>query len=148
MAAARPKRFVKLLVSRYRPDMNYGIDDAVMDGHRTDLSFTLFLSDPASYEGGELVIEDTLENRSVKLAAGELILYPSGALHRVERVTQGERLVVVGWVRSYVRQAAHREVLFDLELALREVYDHDGKSALFDRLVKTRTNLLRLWADD
>jgi PKHD-type hydroxylase len=150
MAAARPKSFVKLLVSRYAPGMTYGthIDDALMDGRRTDLSFTLFLSDPASYDGGALVIEDTLENRSIRLNAGELILYPSGALHNVEPVTRGTRLAIVGWLRSYLRHPVQREILFDLELALREVFERDGKSGLFDRLVKTRTNLLRLWADD
>jgi len=150
MAAARPKSFVKLLVSRYAPGMTYGthVDDALMDGRRTDLSFTLFLSDPASYDGGALVIEDTLENRSIRLNAGELILYPSGALHNVEPVTRGTRLAIVGWLRSYLRDPAQREILFDLELALREMFERDGKSGLFDRLVKTRTNLLRLWADD
>jgi len=150
MAAARPKSFVRLLASRYAPGMTYGthVDDALMDGRRTDLSFTLFLNDPASYDGGALVIEDTLENRSIRLNAGELILYPSGALHAVEPVTRGTRLAIVGWLRSYVRDPAHREILFDIELALREVFERDGKSGLFDRLVKTRTNLLRLWADD
>ncbi|HEY7765652.1 MAG TPA: Fe2+-dependent dioxygenase [Aestuariivirgaceae bacterium] len=150
VAAARPKNFVKLLVSRYGPGMTYGthVDDALMDGQRTDLSFTLFLSDPAHYKGGELVIEDSLEDRSIKLQAGELILYPSATLHRVEPVTQGMRLAVVGWLRSYVRDPARREVLFDLELTLRELFERDGKTAIFDRLVKTRTNLLRLWAED
>jgi PKHD-type hydroxylase len=150
LAAARPKSFVKLLVSRYGPGMTYGthVDDALMEGQRTDLSFTLFLSDPADYSGGELVIEDSLEDRSIKLHAGELILYPSQTLHRVEPVTQGTRLAVVGWLRSYVRDPARREILFDLELTLRELFERDGKTAIFDRLVKTRTNLLRQWAED
>lgn len=150
VAAARPRSFVKLLVSRYAPGMNYGahVDDAVMDAQRTDLSFTLFLADPAEYDGGELVIEDTLEDRRIRLAAGELILYPSGTLHRVDPVTRGRRLAMVGWVRSFVREPGQREILFDLELALRDVFERDAKSPLFDRLVKTRTNLLRMWADD
>jgi PKHD-type hydroxylase len=150
IAAARPKSFVKILVSRYQPGMAYGthVDDALMEGQRTDLSFTLFLSDPDRYAGGELVIEDSLEDRSIKLPAGELILYQSAALHRVEPVTQGTRLAVVGWLRSYVRDPARREILFDLELALRELFERDGKTAIFDRLVKTRTNLLRQWAED
>jgi len=150
LAAARPKKFVKLLISRYRPGMTYGthVDDALMEGSRTDLSFTLFLSDPAEYEGGELVIEDSLEDRSIKLAAGEVILYPSGTLHRVEPVASGSRLAVVGWLRSHVRDPARREILFDLELTLRELFDRDGKTEMFDRLVKTRTNLLRLWVED
>jgi len=150
LAAARPKKFVKLLISRYRPGMTYGthFDDALMEGSRTDLSFTLFLSDPAEYEGGELVIEDSLEDRSIKLAAGEMILYPSGTLHRVKPVASGSRLAVVGWLRSHVRDPARREILFDLELTLRELFDRDGKTEMFDRLVKTRTNLLRLWVED
>jgi PKHD-type hydroxylase len=150
IAAARPKSFVKILVSRYQPGMAYGthVDDALMEGQRTDLSFTLFLSDPDRYAGGELVIEDSLEDRSIKLPGGELILYPSATLHRVEPVTQGTRLAVVGWLRSYVRDPARREILFDLELTLRELFERDGKTAIFDRLVKTRTNLLRQWAED
>jgi PKHD-type hydroxylase len=150
LAAARPKKFVKLLISRYGPGMTYGthVDDALMEGSRTDLSFTLFLSDPAEYEGGELVIEDSLEDRSIKLAAGEMILYPSGTLHRVEPVASGSRLAVVGWLRSHVRDPARREILFDLELTLRELFNRDGKTEMFDRLVKTRTNLLRLWVED
>lgn len=94
------------------------------------------------------MIEDSLEDRSIKLHAGELILYPSQTLHRVEPVTQGTRLAVVGWLRSYVRDPARREILFDLELTLRELFERDGKTAIFDRLVKTRTNLLRQWAED
>lgn len=148
-AAARPRRFVRLMLSRYRGGQTYGthVDDAIIAGARTDLSFTLFLSDPESYEGGALVIQDALEDRSVKLAPGEMILYPSNTLHRVEPVSAGERLAVVGWVSSWVREPDRREVLFDLEQSLNEVYGTDGKSQLFDRLAKTRTNLLRMWAE-
>ncbi len=150
IAAARPKCLVKLLISRYGPGMTYGthVDDALMAGRRTDLSFTLFLADPRSYEGGELVIEDAYQERRVKLAAGQAILYPSTSLHLVEPVKDGMRLAAVGWVRSYVRGQEQREILFDLETSLRQVHEAEGKSSLFDRLVKTRTNLLRLWADD
>lgn len=150
VAAARPKRLVRLLISRYEPGMTYGthVDDAMIDGVRTDLSFTLFLSDPASYEGGELVVEDSYGERAIKLPAGELILYPSTTLHRVEPVTAGVRVAAVGWLRSYVRDAERREILFDLETALRQIHAEQGKTALFDILVKTRTNLLRRWAED
>lgn len=150
VAAARPKCLVKLLISRYGPGMTYGahVDDALMQGRRTDLSFTLFLADPGSYQGGELVIEDTYHERRVKLAAGQAILYPSTSLHRVEAVQDGMRLVAVGWVRSYIRGQEQRDILFDLETSLRQVHATEGKSPLFDRLVKTRTNLLRLWAED
>ncbi len=148
-SAARPRKIVRLLLSRYREGQTYGthVDDAIMDGARTDLSFTLFLSDEDAYEGGALVVEDALEARSVKLAPGDMILYPSNTLHRVEPVTAGERLAVVGWAQSWVREPERREVLFDLERSIDAVHAAEGKSALFDRLAKTRTNLLRMWAD-
>jgi PKHD-type hydroxylase len=149
-AAATPRRIAGMLMSRYREGQTYGahVDDAIMGGARTDLSFTLFLSDEDAYDGGALIIDDPLEARAIRLAPGDLILYPSHALHRVEPVTRGERLAIVGWVESWVRQAERREALFDLEIALNEIHARDGKSALFDRLAKTRTNLLRMWAGD
>lgn len=150
MAAARPKAIVRLTISRYEPGMAYGshIDDALIGGVRTDLSFTLFLAEPARYEGGALVIDDSFGEREVKLPAGEVFLYPSTTLHRVAPVTAGVRLAAVGWVRSFVRDPARREILFDLENALSAVHERDGKSPLFDSLAKTRSNLLRMWAED
>lgn len=148
-AAARPRDFVRLTLSRYDPGMEYGrhVDNAFIADQRTDLSFTLFLSDPDGYTDGELVLEDTSGERGWKLAAGDLILYPSTALHRVEPVTSGTRLVVVGWIRSRVREAERRELLFDLERATREEFDRRGKSDQYDRLSKTFNNLMRMWAD-
>ncbi len=93
------------------------------------------------------MIEDTFEARTVRLNAGDMVLYPSTTLHRVEPVTRGERLAVVGWVTSWVKDPAAREMLFDLDLSVNEVFERDGKSALFDRLAKTRSNLLRRWAE-
>ena len=113
---------------------------------RIDLAFTLFLANPESYGGGALVIEDACGEQEVKLPAGELFLYPATMLHRVAPVTSGVRLAAVGWVRSFVRDAGRREVLFDLENAVRSVHASEGKSFLFDTLVRTRTNLLRMWA--
>ena len=114
-SAARPRAFGRMLLSRYRPGMEYGlhVDDAIMGGVRTDLSFTLALSDPADYDGAGLVIEDTFEARTVRLNAGDMVLYPSTTLHRVEPVTRGERLAVVGWVTSWVKDPAAREMLFE-----------------------------------
>lgn len=148
-AAARPKTLVRLLLSRYRQGETYGahVDDAIMGGQRTDLSFTLFLSEPEDYEGGSLIVQDALEERSIKLSAGDMILYPSNTLHRVEPVAEGERLAVVGWATSWVRDPGRREILYDLESSLTEVHATQGKTELFDRLAKTRTNLLRLWAE-
>ena len=149
-SAARPKKFARLLLSRYRGGMTYGnhVDDPVMKGSRTDLSFTLALSDPSDYEGGELVMEDPLEARALKLNAGDLVLYPTSALHRVEPVTQGERVAVVGWVTSWVRDPARREILCDLDAAAKAVFDEHGKTAAFDRIFKAKANLSRMWYDD
>lgn len=146
---ARPRALSGFILSRYRQGQTYGlhVDDALMGGIRTDLSFTLFLSDEASYVGGALVSEDTLESRAIRLPAGSLILYPSGTLHRVDPITSGTRLAVVGWVQSWVRSVAEREILFDLDRALRLTHPA-GKSELADLLAKSRSNLLRMWAGD
>lgn len=148
-AAARPKSIIRTLLSRYRPGMAYGThsDDAFMEGVRVDLSFTLFLSDPGTYEGGELVIEEPSGERLVKLPAGSMVLYPSTTLHRVAEVTKGERHAAVGWVRSLVRGAEARETLFDLALALRQA-EAGGDDALINRLLKIQGALLRRWGDD
>ena len=148
LSAARPHRISPLIVSRYREGQTYGshVDDALMGGLRTDLSFTLFLSEPETYDGGALVIEDSFEARAIKLGAGEMILYPSTSLHRVEPVTRGARLAVVGWVQSRVRDAGRREILFDLDRSVAEL-QAGGADELLDRLAKTRSNLLRMWAE-
>lgn len=149
-AVARPKHLVGMLVSRYGPGMEYGlhVDDALMHGVRTDLSFTVFLSGPEAYEGGELVIEGNDGESAVKLPAGAAVVYPTSALHRVAPVTSGERLVVVGWVRSLVRRADQREVLFDLDTVVAQLRQDGAGRGLLDRVLKTRTNLLRMWAED
>lgn len=147
-AAARPKAMTPLILSRYREGQTYGmhVDDALMQGLRTDLSFTLFLSDPDGYDGGALVVSDAVEERAVRLAPGSALLYPSTTLHRVEPVTRGTRLCLVGWVQSWIRDAGQREVLFDLDRAIADVLAREGKSALLDTLTKTRSNLIRMWA--
>jgi PKHD-type hydroxylase len=149
-SAARPKSFVKLLVSRYRPGMQYGshVDDALMGGLRTDLSFTLFLSDPASYDGGELVIEDHDGETDVKLGAGSLVLYPTTQLHRVNAVTRGERLVVVGWIRSFIRSTEQREALFELDQVVATLKANGTERATMNSVLKVRNTLTRMWAED
>lgn len=149
-AAANPKRFVRLLVSRYRPGMAYGthVDDALMGGVRTDLSFTLFLSDPEAYDGGALVVEGNDGETDVKLPAGSLVLYPTTTLHRVEEVTRGERIAIVGWVRSFIRAHDDREILFDLENVIADLRGSGIDRAILNRLFKVRANLIRKWAED
>jgi len=148
--AARPKELTPIMISRYTGGEKYGthVDDALMRGVRSDLSFTLFLADPDSYDGGELVIEQSAGEQSFKLDAGSMILYPTTTLHRVEPVSRGSRVVAFGWVRSFVKSAERREILFDLEVARRQLFDQQGKTPIFDLLSKSNANLLRMWAED
>ena len=148
--AVRPKALTPLMFARYERGKNYGshVDDALMNGMRTDVSFTLFVSDPKTYSGGELVIESTAGEEPVKLAAGSMVIYPTTALHRVEKVSRGERLVCVGWVRSFIRDAGRRELLFDLDTARRRLFARDGNSPDYALVSKSLANLLRMWAED
>lgn len=146
-AAALPQRLHGLLFSRMGPGEGYGrhIDNAFMAGGRSDLSFTLFLSDPADYEGGALVLERPHGEEWLRLPAGQAFVYPSTLLHRVEPVQSGERLVAVGWIESRVRSAEQRELLFELDSARRSLFAREGKSEEFDLLCRCHANLLRLW---
>src|SRR5215213_11043110 len=132
--AVRPKALTSVMFSAYEPGMHYGshVDDALMQGMRTDVSFTLFLSGPDSYDGGELVIETSAGEQPFKLPAGFMIVYPSTTLHRVAPVEHGTRVAAVGWARSFVRNAEKREILFDLETARRDLFEREGKSGAFD----------------
>lgn len=149
--AVRPRKIHSVLFSRYSSGMSYGrhVDNALMGTGkwRSDVSFTLFLNAPSDYQGGELVIEGADDERIYKLDAGSMIIYPSTTLHRVDPVTDGVRLVVVGWVQSLVRDAGDRELLFDLETVRRSLFAKDGKTDEFDLLSKSIANLLRKWAD-
>jgi PKHD-type hydroxylase len=154
-SAALPKQVFPPLFNRYAPGMAFGnhVDsafrthDAMRLRIRTDLSATLFLSDPESYDGGELVIEDTYGPRAVKLAAGSLVLYPATSLHRVQPVTRGERLASFFWVQSMVRDDAHRTLLFDMDLAIvRLSRERPGDPALVS-LTGIYHNLLRMWGE-
>ena len=123
---AFPRRIMLPLFNRYEPGMNYGahVDSAVMGTGtgqiRTDFSMTIFLSDPGSYEGGELALETPFGEQEIKLDAGEAIVYPSTTVHRVTPVTRGVRLAAVTWIQSSVRDERLREVLFDLKRAMSE----------------------------
>lgn len=149
-ALARPMRWSNLMFSRYVSGNRYGVhtDDACMqDDHgwplRTDMSFTLFLSDPNDYEGGALKFLDAPGEMSFRPAAGSAVLYATGLLHEVTPVTAGVRLACVGWVQSSIRRADQREVLFDLERVRRELTE--GEARL--RLDKAMGNLLRMWSE-
>jgi PKHD-type hydroxylase len=152
-AAAQPRRFSPLLISKTGVDGRYGahVDNALMGKGaqrlRTDLSFTMFLTPPGEYEGGELVIHAAGMTQELKGEAGYLVLYPSGSIHEVKPVTRGERIVCVGWIESLVADAGQREMLFDLEnlrTALRQKLP--AQSAELLTLDKTIANLLRMWA--
>jgi PKHD-type hydroxylase len=148
--ATRPNALSPLLLSRYEPGMQYGshVDDALMNGMRTDVAFTLFLSDPDSYAGGELVIESAAGEDAIKLPAGALVAYPATSLHHVAEVTRGQRIATVGWAKSLIRDAARRELLFDLDTARRQMFAQYGKSTQFDLVSKSFANLLRMWVED
>ena len=150
--AIRPKSIHSLLFSRYDSGMSYGrhVDNAIMRNNgiwRSDVSFTLFLNSPNEYAGGELIIEGADAEQDYKLATGSAIVYSSTTLHRVNEVTQGSRLVSVGWVQSLIRDPSDREILFDLETERRVIFAKDGKTPEFDLISKSVANLLRKWVD-
>ena len=150
--AAQPKIIHSMLISRYETGMSYGqhVDNAFMGRgslcYRSDISLTVFLNAPATYEGGELVIEHIEGERSFKLEAGSAIVYPSSTLHRVETVTKGVRLVAVAWVQSLIKDPHHREILFDLDTVRRSIFQQQGKTIEFDLISKSHANLLRQWS--
>ena len=147
--AARHKQITSIRFNRYSDGMFYGrhTDNAMMNGVRTDLSFTLFLSDPDSYEGRELVVEGADDEQPYKLAAGSMLVYPSTSLHRVDPVTKGIRWAAIGWMQSQVRDAQKREILFELDTARRSLFQKQGKTDEFDLVSKSLTNLLRMWVE-
>ena len=147
----RPVRWSGVMFSRYAPEQQYGLhaDNATMYDPagwplRTDMSFTLFLSDPESYEGGALRVCDPSGDREFRPEAGSAVLYPAGHLHRVTAVTRGVRLACVGWMQSLVRRADQREILYDLE-QIRSGACTEDAPLLLD---KTIANLLRRWVEN
>ncbi|MFT3954068.1 MAG: Fe2+-dependent dioxygenase [Piscinibacter sp.] len=155
-SAALPKRVLPPLFNRYGGSANtYGahVDQAIRyhpDGQqrvRTDLSCTLFLADPADYDGGELVIQDTFGTPRIKLPAGDLVLYPGTSVHRVEPVTRGHRLASFFWIESLVRSDEQRRLLHDMDMALVRLRARHGDSDEAVALTGTYHNLLRQWAD-
>lgn len=154
-SAALPKKIYPPLFNQYREGMDFGahIDNAVrthaISGMhvRTDISCTLFIADPESYEGGELVIEDTYGHQMVKLAAGDMVLYPGTSLHHVRPVTSGARMACFFWVQSMIRDDAQRTLLFDMDAAIATLRQQHGDSTAVIRLTGNYHNLIRMWAD-
>ncbi|EEL2954570.1 PKHD-type hydroxylase YbiX [Salmonella enterica] len=153
-SAALPKNISTPLFNRYEQGETYGfhVDGAVRQNAssgwmRTDLSATLFLSEPESYDGGELVIEDTYGQHRVKLAAGDLVLYPSSSLHCVTPVTRGVRLASFLWIQSMVRDDKQRAMLFELDRNIQSIKARFGDSEELLSLLNMYHNLLRSWTE-
>lgn len=155
-SAALPKHIFPPLFNRYGGAHNHfgkHVDNAVRLHHasgqriRTDISATLFLAEPNEYDGGELAIEDSFGRPRVKLAAGDLVIYPSCSVHQVLPVTRGTRLACVFWIESLVRSDEQRRLLHDLDQTLMALRNASGDNEHTVRLSGTYHNLLRLWAD-
>lgn len=151
-SAVLPARVADFIFARYQPGMRYGdhVDDPIMGKgprFRSDVSMTVFLNPPEAYDGGELVVRTPFGDQQVKLAAGSAVVYPSASVHRVAEVTRGERLVALTWIQSYVRDAAQRELLYELDSARQQLLRSDPDSDLTKHVDRSYVNLLRMWAD-
>jgi len=129
--------------------MSYGrhIDNAYMSSGRADLSFTIFISEKSQYKGGELFIENLNSENEFKLNRGEIIIYPSTYLHSVKEILDGERIVCVGWIESYIKSIEEREYLFDLDAGARGLLAKHGRSEELDLIFKSYSNFLRVMGD-
>ena len=144
-----PKKLHGLMFAKTGKGQGYGmhVDNAYMSSGRSDLSFTLFLSDPNSYEGGELSIQTLQGSQEIKLASGEIVIYPSTSLHRVEEVNKGERLVCVGWIESYISSNEDRNLLFGLDAGAKGLLAEHGQSQELNLIFQAYNNLLRRLGD-
>lgn len=155
VSAALPARVFPPLFNRYQSGQSFGthVDNAIRQvsgtGHRirTDLSATLFFSQPDEYDGGELIVEDTYGVHNVKLPAGHMILYPSTSLHHVTPVTRGSRLSSFFWIQSMVRDDGERTLLFDLDTAIQRLAATRPEDAAVVQLTGVYHNLVRRWAE-
>ena len=151
--AAFAARIAVPIYAKYTQGMYYGshIDDPVMgppnQRYRSDISITIFLNEPEAYDGGELIIQTTFGEQSIKLNAGDAVLYPSSSTHRVAEVTRGERIVAVTWLQSTVRDPARREILFNLARAREALLETAPESEALQKLSNSYVNLLRMWTD-
>ncbi|MEP0175645.1 MAG: Fe2+-dependent dioxygenase [Paraglaciecola sp.] len=154
MSAALPNKIFPPLFNCYQGGQSFGIhvDNAVRQVPgtpvkvRTDLSMTLFISEPEEYEGGELIIEDTYGSQSVKFAAGDMVLYPSTSLHKVTPVTKGRRLASFFWLQSMVPSDERRSILYNMDMAIQGLREKVQDSPEIVKLTGVYHNLLRQWA--
>lgn len=154
IAAALPARVLPPRFSRYDGQGQYGnhVDNAIFplpgtgEHVRSDISATLFLSEPDEYDGGELVIEDMFGSHSAKLPAGHVIVYPGSSLHRIEPVTRGVRYAAFFWTQSFVASAERRRLLFELDGAIQSVATDHPEHDSVDTLTQVYHNLLRQWS--
>jgi len=153
-AAALPLKMVPPMFNRYDATQTYGrhVDGSIRPLKsgmrvRTDLSATLFLSDPSDYDGGELHIEDTFGVRRIKLNAGDMVLYPGTSVHSVTPITRGQRLASFFWIQSMVREDAKRVLLLELDRAIQKIAREMPQQSATTDLAGVYHNLLRLWAD-
>ncbi|MEW7987790.1 MAG: Fe2+-dependent dioxygenase [Candidatus Thiodiazotropha sp.] len=152
-SALLPYRMADPIFARYQPGMTYGdhVDDPLMglsgQRFRSDVSMTIFLREPETYEGGELVVRTTFGEKRVKLPAGSAVIYPSSSLHHVAEVTKGERLVALAWIQSYVRDPAQRELLYELDQAREHLLATAPDTESAGLVDKSYANLLRMWGD-
>ena len=155
ISAALPHKVYPPMFNRYGVGMGFGahvdgsvrIDPRTGARLRTDLSATLFLSDPADYDGGELQVIDTFATHAVKLAAGDMVLYPASSLHQVTAVTHGARIASFFWIESMVRADDQRALAYDLDCAIQRLNETGGDAAARTTLVGCYHNLLRMWAE-
>ena len=141
-----PKNIHGIMFTKSLNNMQYGkhIDNPFMSSGRSDLSFTISLTDKSKYNGGELIIEGMNSEKKFKLNEGEIIIYPSTYLHEVKEIKNGERIVCVGWIESYVKSIEQREYLFDLDAGARGLLAKNGRSDELDLIFKSYSNFLRL----
>jgi PKHD-type hydroxylase len=144
-----PKDIGRIFINRYDAGMEYGVhsDAPMMDGLRTDLSFTLFLEHPSAYDGGDLVMHYSHGTVTAKPPKGAIVVYSTGVMHRVEKVTRGSRLACVGWIQSYIREESKREILRELNFLMRNYIERNGHDFLADLFIKNAANLHRLWSE-
>ncbi len=153
IAAAFAAKIAAPYYAKYTQGMYYGnhVDDPVMgppnQRYRSDISITIFLSEPDTYDGGELVIQTAFGKQEIKLNAGDAVLYPSSSTHRVAEVTRGERLVAVTWLQSTIRDPAKREILYNLSQARETLMKSSPDSKELELLSNSYVNLLRMWTD-